>query len=117
MTVGVDVQEVAGIDAANDVFVQRNFNPTEQAYAKGSPAPQASLAARWCAKEAVFKSLGVASQGGGAPMREIEIVQGATGTKPTVKVQCQLNAFRFPFFLSCSLPLPSLCVSGFGPFG
>ncbi len=88
MTVGVDVEEVASIETANDVFVQRNFTPAEQVYAEGGPAPQASLAARWCAKEAVFKSLGIASQGGGAPMRDIEIVQGVAGTKPTVKVQC-----------------------------
>ena len=87
MTVGVDVEEVANINAANDIFVQRNFTPGEQGYAKHSPAPQASLAGRWCAKEAVFKSLGVASQGGGAPMRDIEIVQGTSGMKPSVKVR------------------------------
>ncbi|KAM0794192.1 hypothetical protein BDR22DRAFT_901014 [Usnea florida] len=86
MTVGVDVEEVASIDAADDVFLQRNFTPAEQAYAQGGPAPQASLAARWCAKEAVFKSLGGVSQGGGAPIRDIEIVQGVAGTKPTVKL-------------------------------
>ena len=86
MTVGVDVEEVANINAANEIFVQRNFTPGEQAYAKRSPLPQASLAGRWCAKEAVFKSLGVASQGGGASMRDIEIVQGISGMKPSVKV-------------------------------
>ena len=86
MTVGVDVEEIANINPANDIFVQRNFTHTEQEYAKHSAAPQASLAARWCAKEAVFKSLGVASQGGGAPMRDIEIVQDVPGKKPAVKV-------------------------------
>ena len=87
MTVGVDVEEVANISATNDGFIQRNFTTAEQVYVKTSPMPQASLAARWCAKEAVFKSLDVASQGGGAPMLDIEIVQGDSGTKPTVKVQ------------------------------
>ncbi len=86
MTVGVDVEEIATIPTTNDVFIQRNFSPAEQAYAKTSPAPEASYAGRWCAKEAVFKSLGVKSQGGGAAMRDIEIVQGAKAGKPSVKV-------------------------------
>ncbi len=86
MTVGVDVEEIATIPTTNDVFIQRNFSPAEQAYAKASPAPEASYAGRWCAKEAVFKSLGVKSQGGGGAMRDIEIVQGAKGGKPGVKV-------------------------------
>lgn len=86
MTVGVDVEEIATIPTNNDVFLQRNFSPAEQAYAKASPAPEASYAGRWCAKEAVFKSLGVKSQGGGSAMRDIEIVQGDKAGKPSVKV-------------------------------
>ena len=96
MTVGVDVEEIATIPTTNDVFIQRNFSPAEQAYAKASPAPEASYAGRWCAKEAVFKSLGVKSQGGGAAMRDIEIVQGAKAGKPSVKV-CIVSPIRLTF--------------------
>ena len=85
-TVGVDVEEISCIPTTNTIFLERNFTSTEIAYAKAQPSPEASLAGRWCAKEAVFKSLGVKSRGAGAPMREIEIGNvGETG-RPVVKV-------------------------------
>ena len=43
------------------------------------PAPQASFAARWVGKEAVFKALGVSSKGAAAPMKEIEILPDSAG--------------------------------------
>ncbi|KAL1634246.1 hypothetical protein SLS58_010751 [Diplodia intermedia] len=73
-TVGIDVENVANINAADPVFLARNYTEGELTYCKASPDPNASLAGRWAAKEAVFKSLNVSSKGAGAAMRQIEIV-------------------------------------------
>ena len=83
--VGVDVETVTGVPSDNDTFVQRNFTEQEQRYCKSAPAPAASFAGRWSAKEAVFKSLGVPSRGGGAALKDIEIVS-ADGGAPKVVV-------------------------------
>ena len=83
--IGVDVEDVRSINVANETFVERNFTRAEQAYCKQAPSPQASFAGRWSAKEAVFKSLGVSSQGAGASLHEIEIINDENGA-PTVSV-------------------------------
>jgi len=84
--IGVDVEDIAAINIDNDTFLERNFTTTEIEYCRKAPSPQSSFAGRWSAKEAVFKSLGVASQGGGAAMKEIEIVPNGDGV-PGVKVR------------------------------
>ena len=84
--VGVDVEDISAINIENDTFLERNFTAQEISYCKGAPSPQSSFAGRWSAKEAVFKSLGVASKGAGAAMKEIEIVKDDNGA-PTVKVR------------------------------
>ncbi|KAI9886836.1 MAG: 3-oxoacyl-[acyl-carrier-protein] synthase [Watsoniomyces obsoletus] len=81
--VGVDVEEIEAVNISNETFVERNFTAKEQEYCRSAPSPQASFAGRWCAKEAVFKSLGVPSQGGGASMKEIEIGTDKNG-RPVV---------------------------------
>ncbi|KAH7048214.1 hypothetical protein B0J12DRAFT_711184 [Macrophomina phaseolina] len=75
-TVGVDVESMSSIDTAADnaAFLARNYTDAELAYCRTTGSPHASLVGRWAAKEAVFKSLGVASRGPGAPMREIEVL-------------------------------------------
>ncbi|TWU75521.1 3-oxoacyl-[acyl-carrier-protein] synthase [Metarhizium rileyi] len=83
--VGVDVEDISAINIENETFLERNFTPQEISYCQNAPSPQSSFAGRWSAKEAVFKSLGVASQGAGAAMKEIEIFKEANGT-PTVKL-------------------------------
>jgi fatty acid synthase subunit alpha, fungi type len=83
--VGVDIELVAAVNVNNDTFVERNFTPAERAYCGKAANPRASYAGRWSAKEAVFKSLGVKSQGGGAPLRDIEILSDNNGA-PVVKV-------------------------------
>jgi len=77
--VGVDIEEVSAINIDNETFVERNFTEREIGYCSSSPNPQASFAGRWSAKEAVFKSLGVASRGAGAPLKEIEILKNENG--------------------------------------
>ncbi|KJK94080.1 Fatty acid synthase subunit alpha [Metarhizium anisopliae BRIP 53284] len=83
--VGVDVEDISAINIENETFLERNFTAQEISYCKDAPSPQSSFAGRWSAKEAVFKSLGVASKGAGASMKEIEIVKDDNGA-PTVKL-------------------------------
>jgi fatty acid synthase subunit alpha len=63
--------------------VKRNFTEAEASYCRAQPHPEASFAARWAGKEAVFKALGVKSKGAGAAMSEIEILPDESGV-PTV---------------------------------
>lgn len=83
--VGVDVESIEAINIDNDTFLVRNFTQREQDYCSKAASPQASFAGRWCAKEAVFKALGVASKGAGASLREIEIGTDEKGA-PVVAV-------------------------------
>ncbi|KKA31122.1 hypothetical protein TD95_000604 [Thielaviopsis punctulata] len=89
--VGVDVEEIASINIGNETFIERNFTADEISYCRSAPSPQSSFAGRWSAKEAVFKSLGVTSKGGGAAMKEIEIVRGESGA-PEVKLSGEAAA-------------------------
>lgn len=83
--VGVDVESISAINIENEAFIDRNFTVKEQQYCRQAPSAQSSFAGRWSAKEAVFKSLGVASKGAGAPLKEIEITNDEKGS-PIVTV-------------------------------
>ena len=83
--VGVDVEDISAINIGNQTFVERNFTEQEVAYCRSAPSPASSFTGRWSAKEAVFKSLGVASKGAGAPLKEIEILSDEKGA-PIVTV-------------------------------
>ncbi|MCJ1383210.1 3-oxoacyl-[acyl-carrier-protein] synthase [Xylographa soralifera] len=80
---GVDVESIDAINIENDTFLDRNFTAKEQEYCRKAPNPQASFAGKWSAKEAVFKSLGVAGKGAGAGMADIEVLNDEKGA-PTV---------------------------------
>jgi phosphopantetheine--protein transferase-like protein len=54
--------------------------------------PSAAFADRWCAKEAVFKSLGVVSEGAGAQLKDIEILSDEG--RPKVVVSCSSSYVR-----------------------
>lgn len=59
-------------------FLQRVFTPAERAYCLSQARPAASLAARFCAKEAVMKCLGTGwAQGVG--FAQIEVARDAAG--------------------------------------
>ncbi|CAD6648543.1 HN1_G0022040.mRNA.1.CDS.1 [Saccharomyces cerevisiae] len=73
--VGVDVELITSINVENDTFIERNFTPQEIEYCNAQSSAQSSFAGTWSAKEAVFKSLGVKSLGGGAALKDIEIVR------------------------------------------
>lgn len=86
--VGVDVEDITAINIENETFVERNFTEREITYCRKMPSPQSSFAGRWSAKEAVFKSLGVKSRGGGAALKDIEVLSDENGA-PIVSVSPQ----------------------------
>ncbi|GAA5926751.1 trifunctional fatty acid synthase subunit FAS2 [Sporobolomyces koalae] len=83
-SVGTDVELISAIPADNETFLERNFTANELAYCRSSPDFKASLAARWAAKEATFKSMKTTSKGAGASLIDIEVVSTETG--PTIAV-------------------------------
>uniref|UniRef100_A0A0G4FWX6 Fatty acid synthase subunit alpha n=1 Tax=Chromera velia CCMP2878 TaxID=1169474 RepID=A0A0G4FWX6_9ALVE len=98
---GIDVEKLdffAKLPGSNDLsgtFHKRNFTDAELQYCRAAPNPTASLAGRWCAKEAVVKALTGAGasvnpllslwKGEGDPLRDIEVVRLSSGL-PTVKL-------------------------------
>lgn len=88
--IGIDIEDVDSFPADNETFLARNFTDAEVQYCQAQPNPRASFTGRFAAKEAVFKSLGVASKGSAAPMKEIEIE--ATNEGPRVKLYGEAEA-------------------------
>jgi len=87
LATGIDLIEVKRIEESiaqyGERFLTRIFTAHELAYCKNQPH---QLAARFAAKEAVSKALGVGIQhADGVAWREIEIVSGERG-KPSLKL-------------------------------
>ena len=75
--IGIDLVDVSRIEKALERrprLAGRLFTDDEIAYSRARRRPARHLAARFAAKEAVFKALGLAP---GTAMREIEIVAGS----------------------------------------
>ncbi|KAH9856627.1 fatty acid synthase [Lenzites betulinus] len=89
--VGVDQELISAVPSWNPTFLERNFTEAEIAYCSAQPSPPSSFAARWVGKEAVFKSLGVASKGAAAAMKDIEILPDESGV-PTVTLHGDAKA-------------------------
>ncbi|ODQ80013.1 hypothetical protein BABINDRAFT_8193 [Babjeviella inositovora NRRL Y-12698] len=83
--VGVDVELLSALNIDNATFIERNFTESEIAYCNKAASPHASYTGTWSAKEAVFKALGVKSEGAGASLKDIEIFRNANGA-PEVKL-------------------------------
>ncbi|TKA28488.1 Fatty acid synthase subunit alpha [Salinomyces thailandicus] len=88
---GVDIEAIDALNIDNSTFIGRNFTDAEVAYCRKAPNPQASFTGKWSAKEAVFKSLKVQSRGAGAPLKDIEINNDASGA-PTVTLHGDAKA-------------------------
>ncbi|SPO24499.1 related to fatty acid synthase, beta and alpha chains [Ustilago trichophora] len=82
--VGIDCEKISTFPSDNDNFVSRNFTDVEIDYCRAQPDPKASFCGRFCAAEAVVKSLGVRTQGSGASLKDVEIVPTPEG--PQVKL-------------------------------
>ena len=78
--IGVDAVDVARFRrllTRRPTIVERVFTPGELAYAESSSDPAPHLAARFAAKEAVLKALGVGI--GAAGWRDMEVVRSSVG--------------------------------------
>jgi holo-[acyl-carrier protein] synthase len=81
--VGIDLLEIARLERAlarHPRLAERVFSDGEREYAAARARPGRHLAARFAAKEAVVKALGMR---GGFGLREIEVV---AGEPPTVRL-------------------------------
>ncbi len=81
--IGLDLLEIERLEQALERrprLAERVFSDDERAYAETRANPAQHLAARFCAKEAVAKALGL----GGWPFTDIEVV--ATGAAPKVRL-------------------------------
>ena len=85
-SIGIDIESITKFDSdSNPTFLERNFHEAELESASRSSDAHAMHVSRWCAKEAVFKSLGTKSRGAGAPLKDIEIWNDANDA-PKVRV-------------------------------
>ena len=82
---------ISSVPSHNPTFLARNFTDAEISYCRSQPSPPSSFAARWVGKEAVFKSLGVKSKGAAAAMKDIEILNDASGV-PTIRLHGEAKA-------------------------
>jgi holo-[acyl-carrier protein] synthase len=81
--VGVDLLEVARLEQAlarRPRLAERLFTDAERDYAAGRARPVMHLAARFCAKEAVAKALGLTAWS----FRDVEVV--ATAAAPEIRL-------------------------------
>ena len=81
--VGIDLLEIERLEhalARRPRLAERLFTDAELAYAAARARPAQHLAARFCAKEAVAKALGLE----GWAFRDVEVV--ATGAAPAVRL-------------------------------
>ena len=81
--IGIDLLEIARLEAALERrprLAERLFTDGERAYAAGKARPGQHLAARFCAKEAVAKALGLERWA----FLDVEVV--ATGGAPEVRL-------------------------------
>jgi holo-[acyl-carrier protein] synthase len=81
--VGIDLLDVGRFERALERrprLAERVFTDAERAYAAAHARPAMHLAARFCAKEAVAKALGLT----GWSFRDVEVV--ATGAAPEVRL-------------------------------
>jgi len=87
--VGIDLLDVGRFERALERrprLAERVFTDAERAYAAGRARPAMHLAARFCAKEAVAKALGLA----GWSFRDVEVV--ATEAAPEVRLSGSVAA-------------------------
>ena len=81
--IGIDLLEIERLEAALERqprLAERLFTPGELAYSRARGRPAQHLAARFCAKEAVAKALGLTSWA----FRDVEVV--STGAAPEVRL-------------------------------
>ena len=82
-SIGIDLLEIERLEQAlarRPRLAERLFTPGERGYAAARARPGQHLAARFCAKEAVAKALGLTA----VSWREVEVV--SDGGPPTIRL-------------------------------
>jgi holo-[acyl-carrier protein] synthase len=100
--VGIDLLEVERLERALERrprLAERLFTDAERTYAAGRARPIMHLAARFCAKEAVAKALGLT----GWSFRDVEVI--ATGAAPEVRLSGSAAARAAELGVSASVSL------------
>ncbi|MGE5280146.1 MAG: holo-ACP synthase [Deltaproteobacteria bacterium] len=95
---GIDIVEITKLEKAvkrwGDVFLNRVYTEKELAYARSKRYPMQHLAARFAAKEAVFKALGTKPD---IAFKDIEITNDRFG-----RPHCRIRNKRVALSLSLS---------------
>jgi holo-[acyl-carrier protein] synthase len=84
-SVGVDLLEIERLERALERrprLAERLFTDSERLYAASRARPGQHLAARFCAKEAVAKALGLEAWS----FRDVEVLQAESGGQPEVRL-------------------------------
>jgi holo-[acyl-carrier protein] synthase len=100
--VGIDLLDVERFERAlarRPRLAERLFTEAERAYADARARPGLHLAARFCAKEAVAKALGLTSWS----WRDVEVV--ATGAAPQVRLSGGAGARAAELGVTASISL------------
>ena len=81
--VGFDVEDLEDfgrtLEQSGEAFLNRVYTEREIKYCRSQPHARQSYAARYCAKEAAMKALGIAGMEG-LKWRDFEIVSASSGT-------------------------------------
>lgn len=115
----VDLDRFRRVLARTPSFVERVFTADERAYAERQRDPSRRLAARFAAKEAVLKSLGVGL--GACSLRDIEVVRAETGAPAIAlhgrahEVAAERGAVRFELSISHTDLVAGATVIALGP--
>ena len=100
--VGIDLLEVERLERALERrprLAERLFTDAERAYAAARARPGLHLAARFCAKEAVAKALGMTAWS----WRDVEVI--ATGAAPEVSLSGSVAARAAELGVTASVSL------------
>jgi holo-[acyl-carrier protein] synthase len=84
-SVGIDLVEIDRVERALERrprLAERLFTDSERLYAASRARPGQHLAARFCAKEAVAKALGLEAWS----FRDVEVLQGEGAGRPEVRL-------------------------------
>ena len=106
LATGIDIIEIQRIRQAierwGDRFLRRIFTPSEINYCRRKNRPELSFAARYAAKEAVLKALGIGLKGG-LGWTDLEIVNdelGAPMVRPGQRMMDLMGSKRVLISLS-----------------
>ena len=100
--VGIDLLDVERLERALERrprLAERVFTDAERAYAAARARPGMHLAARFCAKEAVAKALGLTAWS----WRDVEVI--ATGAAPQVRLSGSVGARAAELGVTASISL------------